>query len=38
MYVTEELSETCRFYPKNEFENLVHLICFIIRIYHEAAN
>jgi len=24
------------FYSKNKFENLGHLICFIIRIYHDA--
>ena len=24
------------FYSKNKFENLVHLLGFIIRIYHEA--
>ena len=33
---TEELSETCRFYSKNKFEKLVHLVGFIIRIYHDA--
>jgi len=34
--VTEELSETCRiFYFKNKFEKLVHLVGFIIRIYHD---
>jgi len=34
---TEELSETCiEFYSKNKFEKLVHLVGFIIRIYHEA--
>jgi len=31
------MSETCRvLIPKNKFENLVHLVGFIIRIYHEA--
>jgi len=24
------------FYSKNKFEKLVHLVCFIIRIYHDA--
>ena len=24
------------FYPKSKFEKLVYLICFIIRIYHDA--
>ena len=24
------------FYPKNKFENLVHLVGFIIRIYYDA--
>jgi len=24
------------FYPKNKFEKLLHLVCFIIRIYHNA--
>ena len=34
---TEELSETCiEFYSKNIFEKLVHLVGFIIRIYHDA--
>jgi len=33
---TEEMSETCRLYSKNKFENLVHLVGFIIRIYHDA--
>ena len=34
---TEELSETCRvFIPKNKFEKLMHLVGFIIRIYHDA--
>ena len=33
---TEELSETCRLYFKNKFEKLVHLVGFIIRIYHDA--
>ena len=33
---TEELSETCRFYSKNKFEKLVHLVGFIIRIFHNA--
>ena len=33
---TEELSETCRFYLKNKFQKLMHLVGFIIRIYHDA--
>jgi len=33
---TEELSETCRVYSKNKFEELVRLVGFIIRIYYEA--
>jgi len=33
---TEELSEKSRFYSKNKFENLVHLVGFIVRIYHDA--
>jgi len=33
---TEELSETCRVFSKNKFEKLVHLVGFIIRIYHGA--
>ena len=32
---TEKLSETCRVYSKNKFEKLVHLVGFIIRIYHD---
>jgi len=32
---TEELSETLEFYSKNEFEKLVHLVAFIIRIYYD---
>ena len=33
----EELSETCRVLSqKNKFEKLVHLVGFIIRIYHDA--
>jgi len=24
------------FYSQNKFEKLVHLVCFIIRIYHDA--
>ena len=31
---TEELSKTYRVFSKNKFEELVHLLCFIIRIYH----
>ena len=33
---TEELSETCRVSFQNKSEKLVHLIGFIIRIYHDA--
>jgi len=33
---TEELSETCRVLFQNKFEELVHLVGFIIRIYHDA--
>ena len=34
---TEELSETCiEFYSRNKFEKLVHLVGFIVRIYHVA--
>jgi len=33
---TEELSETYRVLFKNKFERLVHLVGFIVRIYHEA--
>jgi len=28
--------QTCMTYPKNKFEKLVHLVGFIIRIYHDA--
>ena len=31
---TEELSETCRVLLQNKFVKLVHLVGFIIRIYH----
>ena len=24
------------FYSKNKFEKLMHLVCFVIRIYHDA--
>jgi len=33
---TEELSETCRVSFQNQFEKLVHLVGFIIRICHDA--
>jgi len=34
---TEELSDKhVEFYSKNKFEKLVHLVGFIIRIYHDA--
>ena len=32
---TETLSEICRVLFKNKFEKLVHLVGFIVRIYHE---
>ena len=35
-WCTENLSETCRVLFQNKFEKLVHLIGFIIRIYHDA--
>jgi len=30
---TKKLSDTCRVSFQNKFENLVHLVAFIIRIY-----
>ena len=33
---TEELSETCRVLFQKKFEKLVHLVGFIIRVYHDA--
>ena len=33
---TEELTKTCRVLCQNKFKKLVHLICFIIRICHDA--
>ena len=30
------MSETCRVLFQNKFENLVHLVRFIIRVYHDA--
>ena len=33
---TENLTETVEFYSKNKFEKLVHVVGFIIRIYHDA--
>ena len=33
---TEKLSETCRVLFQNKFARLVHLVGFIIRIYHDA--
>ena len=30
------MSETCRVLFQNKFEKLVHLVGFIIRIYHDA--
>jgi len=33
---TEELSKTCRVSIQNKFEKLVHLVGFIVRIYHDA--
>jgi len=35
-WCTVELPETCKFYSKNKFEKLVHLVGFIIKIYHDA--
>jgi len=32
---TEELSKTCKVSSKNKFEKLVHLVGFIIRIFHD---
>jgi len=34
---TEELSETCRVSFQNKFRKLVHLVGFIVRIFHDAA-
>ena len=36
MFRTEELSETCRVLFQNKCEKLLHLVGFIIRIYHDA--
>ena len=37
MFLTEELSETCRvLFQKNKFDKLLHLFGFIIRIHHDA--
>jgi hypothetical protein len=36
MFRTEELSKTCRVVLQNKFEKLLHLVGFIIRIYHDA--
>jgi hypothetical protein len=33
---SENLSETCRVIYQNKFQKLVHLVGFIIRIYHDA--
>ena len=33
---TEELSDHVEFYSKNKFEKLLHLVGFVIRIYHDA--
>jgi hypothetical protein len=33
---TADLSETCRVLYQNKFEKLVHLVGFIIRMYHNA--
>jgi hypothetical protein len=39
-YTPDDGQKTCpkhvEFYSKNKFEELVHLVGFIIRIYHEA--
>jgi len=32
----EKLSETFGVYSKNKFEKLVHLVGFIVRVYHDA--
>jgi len=32
---TEECPKHVEFYSKTKFEKLVHLVCFIIRIYHD---
>jgi len=36
LMMTEKLSETCRVLFQNKFEKLVHLVGFIMGIYHEA--
>jgi len=36
MFRTVPLSETSRVLFQNKFEELVHLVGFIIRIYHDA--
>jgi len=33
---TEKLSETCRVLFQNKFEKLVHLVGFMVKIYHDA--
>ena len=35
LMMDRKLFETCRVYSKNKFDKLVHLIGFIIRIYHD---
>jgi len=36
MFGQKNCSKHVEFYSKNKFEKLVHLVCFIIRIYHDA--
>jgi len=36
MFRIEECPKHVEFYSKNKFEKLVHLVGFIIRIYHDA--
>ena len=36
MVYTYVIQVHVEFYSKNKFEKLVHLVCFIIRIYHDA--
>jgi len=36
MFWTEELSKRVEVYSKNKIEKLVHMVGFIIRIYHDA--
>jgi hypothetical protein len=36
MFQTEELSETCRVSFQSKFEKLVHIVGFLLEIYHYA--